>query len=247
MSRPRVAKRIRALAIAAASLLGAGIILGIAPPASAARTQMTIWYFSSYPDISINYYTSEGADEVSVEIPAGDQNRIVFHDPNASSMTIRADVPGTPCTLDNPTTISCVKQAPDSNSPPNWRKVEHVSIIGWDGDDTFSASGFGMVYGQSYKPIGVTLSGWEGADILTASGGKSSLVAGDGDDRLTSGPGSANTRDSVDGGNGNDVIEASTNSADLDSIYCRAGTDSVTKNSADIIYDSPNCETVIVV
>ncbi|MBE3016056.1 hypothetical protein IL992_43940 [Microbispora sp. NEAU-D428] len=213
-------------------------LMGTTAPASAARTTNTVLYGATsgpYPDLGIAYWASENADQVSVEIPDGGDNRIVFHDPNASSMSITDDgsVAGTLCTLDDPTTISCPKYAYDSSS--TLRIVRSVSIIGWAGADHLSATGDGMIVSgvsggvateSTFTPIKVTLSGWEGDDVLTSTGGYSSIAGGPGDDSLSSGPGKpagagSQFVDSVDGGPGNDTIDTSSdNSPDADAIHC---------------------------
>lgn len=202
-------------------LMVTGVLVGTAGPASATRTLMTVKFGTQYPDLGITYFTSEGADEVSVEIPTGDNSRIVFHDPNASSMTIdnEAGLSGTLCTLDatTPPTISCPKSAMQG---VDRRKVETVSIITWDGDDVLSSSGFGTIYGTG-NYITPHLGAWEGNDTLTISGA----------------PGFANAQV------GNDTINVGSNGVGGDHASCMGGTDTVTKNSGDFI-DTANCETI---
>ncbi|MFG1654904.1 hypothetical protein ACGFIY_00040 [Micromonospora chersina] len=227
-----------ALAMAASA---AGVMT-IASPASATRTLNTVMFGIGGDDLTITYFASENADNVSVDIPAGGNNRIVFTDPNASSMSIinNGSLTGTLCTLDDPTHISCPKFAFDSN--PNLREVRNVSIVGWAGSDNLSTSGSGMVVASvtngvasesTFTPIQASLSGFEDADTLTANGGYSYLVGGPGDDTLTSGPGKttgdSQFKDRVDGGAGNDTIDTETNSPDQDTITC--------DNQADVVPD----------
>ncbi|MFC0626001.1 hypothetical protein [Kribbella deserti] len=225
------------------SVFAGTAVVGVAP-ASGVRTYLTVIYGNSYPELGITYFTSEGADVVSVEVESGDNGRIIFRDPNAAAMSLIDDQPGTACTLDDAVTISCAKSVVDGNNPPSLRRVHNVSVVSWGGDDVIASAGFGMVMGSTYTPITVTLSGWEDADTLTATGGRSRLIGGTGDDRLVSGPGTPNFRDSLDGGEGNDTIDSVTGSPDLDGVYCRTGTDHVVKDTGDILYDTASCESV---
>jgi hypothetical protein len=234
------------LAVAAVVAAGpAALVLGTGQAALAANPAMTVMYANSYPDVAINYFTGTSDATVTVDIPTGDSSRIVFHDANASAMTLVTDIPGKGCTLDDPTTISCPKAVTDSSG--NLRKVFNVGVIGSDGNDHFTSTGFGMVSGSTFTPIAVTLSGWGGNDTLTADGGHSSLVGVDGNDTLISGPGSSTGgADSIDGGAGDDTIDVFTNSPDADGVHCGNGTDSVVMNSPDIRYDTTACESVTV-
>jgi hypothetical protein len=208
--------------LAAATLLTTGtggVIMTTASPVAAANPVSTL-RISGF-DLTIDYFATDGPDEVSVEVPAGDDARIVFHDANASSMTIIDNLPGTPCTLDDPTTISCPKHVVDGSG--NVLKVTDVGINAQGGDDHLSASGAGMVFQSTFTPIRVTLSGGEGNDTIV-SDGYSHLVGGPGDDTLTSGPGKTSGgsqfTDRVFGGAGNDTIDTATNSPDVDGIFC---------------------------
>ncbi|TQS22295.1 hypothetical protein [Microbispora sp. KK1-11] len=252
-------------AIAVVAAATTATLIGATTSASAARTTNTVLYGTAtgdYPDLGIAYWASENADQVSVEIPDGGGNRIVFHDPNASSMSLTHDgsLAGTLCTLDDPTTISCPKYAYDSSS--TLRIVRNVSIIGWAGADHLSAGGDGMIVSSvsggvatesTFTPIHVSLSGWEGDDVLTSTGGYSSIDGGPGDDTLSSGPGKpagagSQFVDKVDGGAGNDIIDTSSdNSPDVDAIHCDDQadvvpdpdtylSDSLTKSSNDTVY-----------
>ncbi|WP_344845893.1 hypothetical protein [Kribbella ginsengisoli] len=198
---------------------------------------------SDYPDVTVTYFGTEGADDVSVDIGAGDQGRITFQVPDASSVTIVDDVAGAPCRVDDATTISCTKAAYDAEG--SLRKVMNVSAITWGGTDKITATGFGKVYGSTYTPIVAHLGGWEGNDTITALGGAAFITAGDGNDRIASGVGTANFRNSIDAGAGDDQIDASTPQS-VDGIYCRSGVDTLRRNAADVVYDQANCESVVV-
>lgn len=206
-----------------AVLLGAGVVLTSAP-ANASATTMTINYALSGSDLVITYWSSDNADTVTVDIPAGDANPIVFHDANVASMTLTDNLPGTPCSVNTVAlTITCPKSYNDS--VPTLRKVIDVGVIGNDGDDALTATGDGMVYGSNFRPIHADLAGSAGEDTLISTGGYSSLVGGADDDTITSGPGKSaggsQFTDFVSGGGGNDTIDtASTHSPDADGIYC---------------------------
>ena len=243
LSKARIARLAAVAAVVAAG--PATLVLGTSQAALAANPTMTVMYTNSYPDLAVNYFPGTSGSTVTVDIPTGDSSRIVFHDANASSMTLQTDIPGKGCTLDDSTTISCPKAVTDSSG--NLRKVFNVGVIGSDGNDHFTSTGFGMVTGSTFTPIAVTLSGWGGNDTLTADGGHSSLVGVDGNDTLTSGPGSSTGgADSADGGAGNDTIDVYTSSPDADGVHCGAGTDSVTASNSDIRYDTTACESVTI-
>lgn len=252
-----VSRVVLALTLVIAGAVGATI--ATTTPASATRTLSTVRYGGSYPDLGITYWASESTDDINVDVPAGN-NRIVFTDPNASSMTITDDgsVTGTLCTLDDSTHISCPKFAYDSN--PNLHKVYNVSVIGWDGADDLSATGAGMVidhvtagvgYDSTFTPIQTNLSGWEADDTVSSTGGFSFMTGGPGDDTLSSGPGKiagagSQFTDHLYGGAGNDTIDTVTNSTDADVVYCddlvdvtpnpdTYLSDSLTKNTGDTV------------
>ncbi|ETK32825.1 hypothetical protein [Microbispora sp. ATCC PTA-5024] len=206
---------------------------------------MTVWFANEYPDAAVNYYTSEDADTVDVQVL---DSAIIFTDDNASSMSLVSDIPGANCTHTNSTTITCPTHATETDNG-NDRRVLNVGVITWAGDDTITASGRGWTYGSTYRPIQLNIGSWEGDDTITSTGGLQMVTAGDGNDTIVSGPGPAagagpQFTDRLDGGAGDDTIDAYTNSGDVDGIYCRAGSDKVTVNSTDLLYDSANCESV---
>ena len=223
--------------LAAVALTAASAVVATSSPASATRTLNTVWF--GYPTSGITIFGSESADTISVSIPTGDNSRIVFQTANASSMTIadQGSFTGGPqCRLDDSTHISCPKFAHDTNN--SLVAVNTIDVEGWGGADQLSLSGFGTVY-QSTQPIQATLSGWEGNDTLTATGGYSWIVGGSGDDTITSGPGSTGVHDQIYGGAGNDTIDTETNSSDVDTIYCDDQVD-VVPNPDTYLSDSLN-------
>jgi len=218
-----------------------------ASPASAAGNPVnTVQFTITGGDPSVRYFPGSGDSTVSVNVPDGDNSRIVFQNANAITMTLISDVSPNPCRQDNPTTVSCAKFV---NSNGNLLTVTSASVIGAGGNDRFTASGAGMVYQSTFRPIQVTLSGFQGNDVLTAAGGYSSLVGGPGDDTLTSGPGAPGGffSDRVAGGAGNDIIDTATNSPDVDGITCDDQadvapdpdtylSDSLTRNATDTVF-----------
>lgn len=196
-------------------------------------------YFSGMPQIT--YYGSENADTVSVSV--GDDN-IVF----TSSSTVTVDnsnYSSYNCTGTGTTTVTCAAHV---QTPSNLLKVEHVGVVTWGGADSVTATGQGSVYGTSgFRPIQLNVGSWEGDDVIT-TGGYSMVTAGPGNDTITSGAGPAagsgfQFKDSVDGGDGNDLIDVSiTPSPDMDTVTCGAGNDTVHKSASDTV--APNCEAV---
>lgn len=193
-------------------------------------TNDVVTFVNSYPGKSARYFGGGHANDVTVDISGSD---IVFTDTNAVGLSTSS-----PCTLVNSTTVSC----PKVNGPLDSDKVFAVSVIGNGGDDTLTAEGWSWVYGSTYNPIGVTLSGFDGNDTLTANGGYSWLVGGTGNDTLTSGPGTTTglaPKDRILGQQGDDTIETVTNSSDLDGIECDPQGDLnyedwLTRNSYDV-------------
>lgn len=228
---------------------GLGTMVVTATSASATRTLKTVLFSQVYPEFAINYWASEGADQVSVAFSAGS---IVFHDENASSMSIvddnfDHDTGHTPCHLDNLTLTDIICPTVATNANGDVKRVFGVTVMSWAGNDTLSASGSATVSGSS-EPIRITLSGAEDNDTLTSVGGFSNLVGWTGNDILTSGPGTAGSADSIDAGEGDDTIYANSahGSGDKDGIYCRGGTDTLYKDAVDVIYGGgvATCETI---
>lgn len=188
--------------------------------ASVQATTDTVYFEFQYPGRGIRYYGGSHANNVNVDV--GD-TYITIHDTAAVGLSVVAN-PSNACQLLDSTTARCVKVVGTSDAD----KVFSVSIIGNDGGDTMTSTGFGMVYGSTYRPIQVTLSGWGGNDTITAYGGYTTIVGGPGDDYLTSGPGyPAYSSDRIYGSEGSDHIFTRTNSSDTDVIYCDTQYDQV--------------------
>jgi|GEM_PF-1931115 len=216
----------RMVGIAVAGVAVAGLVVLAEGPAAAA-TDDTVVFVSSYPGKAVRYLAGDHANDVTVTINTGDEGTIVFVDPNAVNLSTSA-----PCTLTNSTTVTC----PKYSGPADTDKVFSVSVIGYGGADTLTSEGFGMVKGSTFRPIAVTLSGFADDDIITANGGYSSLVGGDGEDTLTSGPGTSTDpqfRDTIYGNNGDDIIDTWSNSTDVDGIYCDNQADNTYLNVLD--------------
>ncbi|MEO3813464.1 hypothetical protein ABGB17_31085 [Sphaerisporangium sp. B11E5] len=218
---------------AAAGLLAAAVSLALPAAAHATAGTDTVAVQSGYEGKTIVYDGGDHANQVSVDVGA---TSIVFHDPAAAGLTATA-----PCVLTNATTVTCPKQTGGSTSD----RVINVSVLGHGGDDTLTSTGFGMVTGSVYRPVALTLSGFDGDDVITAAGGLSSILGGDGDDTLTSGPGKTqgleHFGDKVDGGRGGDVIDIATTSPDKDGVSCdptgdHSSTDTLVRDAGDIEY-----------
>jgi hypothetical protein len=217
-----------ALTAAALSPMTAGH--AFAAGASTQSTTDTVNFEFQYPGRGVRYDGGSHANNVNVDI---DVNYITIHDTAAVGLSIVSNVPNA-CQLLDPTTVRCVKVV----GPSPGDKVFSVSIIGNDGDDTMTRTGFGTVYGTT-QILPVTLSGWGGNDTITSYGGYTSIVGGPGDDYLTSGPGTPSySTERIYGSEGNDHIYTRGNSSDTDIIYCdtqydQAYTDWVERDSYD--------------
>lgn len=220
-----------AVVAAAAALAWAAPGYAANPTASAVGTDK-VTMSQSYPGRAISYAGGDHANQVTVHIG---ETSIVFTDPAAVGLSTTA-----PCVLTNSTTVTC----PKAVGPEDTDKVFNVSVIGNGGNDQLSSSGFGMVSGSTFRPVAVTLSGFAGNDTIVAGGGMSQLVGGLGDDYLQSGPGTSTSsqfRDMLYGSEGNDTINTTINSPDVDGIYCdtqqnQSFTDWLTRNAADVQY-----------
>lgn len=220
--------------------VGAGVVLpGQAAAGSGSSVQVNdVAYFEpSYPGQHIRYEGGPHDNNVTVDIGASE---ILIVDVAAVGLSTNS-----PCYLDatNPsTTVHC----PKDNGPNSFDKVFNVTIKTNDGNDTLVSTGTGTVSGTS-QPLKVTLAGFGGNDTITATGGYSTVNGGDGDDILTSGPGTTGYSDYVNGNKGNDTIyttgptsSPAGNSGDIDRIYCDDNlylsyTDTVYKESQDVI------------
>lgn len=166
---------------------------------------------SQYPAKQAVYYGGDHANDVTVDVGGTD---IVFTDPNAVGLSTSA-----PCTLVNSTTVTC----PKTDGAGDTNKIVYATVLGYGGDDTLTAEGWSWVDGSSYTPIRTTLNGFAGDDTITANGGYSHLYGHDGNDTITSGPGTttgAAPWDIIEGMNGDDTIDTATNSTDRDGIHC---------------------------
>jgi hypothetical protein len=226
--------------IASGSLVVASVGAGVAFPGHAVagkgasvQTNDVVIFESSYPGQAIRYEGGSHDNDVSVDIGA---TSIVIVDNNAVGLSTNS-----PCTLDSSTQVTCPKTNGGSLDSD---KVFNVTIKTNDGNDTLVSTGTGTVSGSS-QPIKVTLTGFGGDDTATATGGYSYVIGGDGDDILTSGPGTSGYSEYVYGNAGNDTIYTDGSSTDLDRIYCDNNldlgyTDTVYKENQDIIMGYPH-------
>jgi hypothetical protein len=248
--------------IASGLLTAASVGAGIAMPGQAAagsgssvQVNDVVYFEQSYPGQHIRYEGGPHDNDVTVDIGASE---ILIVDVAAVGLSTNS-----PCYLDasSPsTTVHC----PKTKGPLSSDKVFNVTIKTNDGNDTLVSTGTGTVSGTS-QPLKVTLTGFGGNDTITATGGYSAVIGGDGDDILTSGPGTVGYSDYAYGNAGNDTIyttgptsSPAGNSGDRDWIYCDNNldlgyTDTVYKESQDVIgtyYHNPppsgssGCDTV---
>ena len=218
------------------AVAGTGMAAVCAPSATADRasvqTNDTVYFEVSYSGYRIRYEGGSHANDVSVDV--GDTD-IVIVDNNAVGLSASSQ-----CTVDSLTQVTCPKDVGSGSAD----KVFNISILGNDGDDTLTSSGYGLVSGSS-QPIKVTLAGWGGDDTLVATGGYSGITGGPGDDDITSGPGTSGYNEYIYGQDGNDTIHTDGDSTDLDRIYCDDNldlgyTDVVHKENQDIIMGYPH-------
>ncbi|WP_440073262.1 hypothetical protein [Streptosporangium sp. OZ121] len=231
----------------AAAALVAGIAAAVltGTPAHAA-TDDAVLFYASYQNNGqlVVFNGGDHANNVSVDVGA---SSIVITDTAAVNLTAQA-----PCAVTSSTTVVCPKELPGADSPGE--RVVGVAVNGHDGDDTLTSSGFGLISGQTFRPISVGLSGWAGDDTLVATGGLSHLLGGPGDDSLTSGPGYPaypHSKDRLSGQDGNDTINSVTNSPDVDEIACdemtnMSFTDWLTRDSGDIAGVWSGCDNVTI-
>jgi hypothetical protein len=113
-------------------------------------------------------------------------------------------------------------------------------VLGGDGSDKMvGGSGNDLVYGHTGSD---DITGDGGRDLVDGWRGSDRLSGGDGPDWLVDGPFRETDKDTLSGGEGNDVFFVDNRPATRDFVTCGGGFDRVAADTKDVV--APDCEEV---